>query len=126
MGRIKALLGLAVALTVVYAGYLLLPVYFENYQFQDEVSNMAKFAAYNNQDEEQIHNDVMKKALDIGVPMRPENVHVTREGDTIRIDTNYDVVINLPTGRTVTLSFSPSSAEKSSQHAAIQIKKLKK
>lgn len=113
MARIKTLLGLLVFATVIYMGWMLLPVYMANYQFQDEIVTIAKFSGTGFKTEDDVHNEVMKKAKDLDVPVKPDEVKVTRNGAAVDISADYTVVIDLINGKQVTLHFTPSSREKS-------------
>lgn len=110
MGRIKALLILVLIAVVVYAVWTLVPVYLAKFQFEDELASIAKFSADHTED--QIKDEVMKKAKELGVPVLPDNVHVTKDSGKVTINTNYNVVIALPNGKQWILSFAPSSVKK--------------
>src|SRR3954463_13058992 len=103
MKRIKTLLGLLVMVVIVYALWNLIPAYLAKYQFQDELTNIAKFSQ--DHSDEKIHDEVMKKAQELGVPVQPENVRVSRESGRVTINADYDVVIHPPVGKPWVLSF---------------------
>jgi hypothetical protein len=126
MGRIKKLLGLLVFVTVIYMGWMVLPVYMANYQFQDAIGTIAKFSAYNGHSEDEIHEEVLKKAKDMDVPVKPENIKVNRDGTSVDITADYTVVLDLVNGKQLTLHFTPTSKEKKLDNAAIQADQLKK
>lgn len=107
MGRIKVLIGLVLVAAVIYAIWNVAPVYLAKYQFEDELASIAKFSA--DHTEEQIHDEVMKKAKDIGVPVLPENVHVVKDSGHVTITANYNVVFQLPNGKQWVLSFNTTS-----------------
>ena len=96
--KIKGLLGLVVMVVVIYAMWNLIPMEMSKLQFQDELANTAKFAT-TYQTEEQLRDQVMKKAQDIGVPVQPENVHITRDSGRVIITADYEVVITPPVGK---------------------------
>lgn len=110
MGRIKALLGVLVGAVLVYALWTAVPIYLAKFQFEDELASIAKFSADHSED--QIHDEVMKKAQEIGVPVLPENVHVTKDSGRVVINTNYSVVVKLPNGKDWVFSFAPTSVKK--------------
>jgi hypothetical protein len=120
--KILSVLGVAL---IVYATWIVAPIYFAQYRFEEVVQSTARLAAYNDHDEEEIHNDIMQQARELGVPVKEEDVHVTREESVVRIETTYEVPIKLPRGHVVTLTFAPSSSEKTLSHPAIQEKKIK-
>jgi predicted membrane protein len=107
MGRIKTLLGIAVGVIIIYAVWTTVPIYLAKFQFEDQLASIAKFSADHNED--QIREEVMKNARDTGVPLQPENVHIIKDSGRVVINTNYTVVVKLPTGKEVTFSFALSS-----------------
>jgi Domain of unknown function (DUF4845) len=123
--RVKQVLTALAVLLAVYVTWIVMPIYFAQYRFEDAIQTKARTAAYNDQDEEEIHNEIMQQARELGIPVKEENLHVERGENVIRIDATYDVPIRLLQGHVVTLTFAPSSAEKTLTHAAIQVKKIK-
>jgi len=109
MKRLKTLLGLLVLVVVIYTLYSLTPVYLAKFQFQDELANIAKYSADHSED--QIHDEVMKKAQDLGVPAQPENVHVVKDSGRVTITTHYTVTITPPVGKPWVLTFDVSSVK---------------
>jgi hypothetical protein len=107
MGRIKKLLGILIAAVLIYGLWTTVPIYLAKFQFEDELASIAKFSADHN--EEQLRAEVMKKAADIGVPLQPENLHITKENGRVVINASYTVVVKLPNGKDWTFSFAPSS-----------------
>jgi hypothetical protein len=85
------------------------------YQFQDGLVTIAKFAGTSISTDEQIHDDVVKKAKEYDVPVRSEDIKVHREGNVVDITADYAVVVNFIGGKQKTFSFSPSCKEKSAQ-----------
>lgn len=109
MGKIKGLLGLIIMVVIIYALWNLIPVYLAKFQFQDELTNIAKFSQGHTDD--QIHDDVMKKAKDIGIPVQPDNVHVSHDSGQVTINADYEVVITPPIGKPWVLDFHLSSVK---------------
>src|SRR5947209_18226844 len=97
MARIKKLLGLVIFVVVVYAAWTTIPIYLAKFQFEDDLASIAKFSADHN--EEQIRDEVMKKALEQNIPLQPENVHVTKDSGRVIINTSYTVIVKLPNGK---------------------------
>lgn len=109
MKRIKTLLGLLILVVVIYALYSLVPVYLAKFQFQDELTNIAKYAQDHTED--QTHEEVMKKAQEIGVPVQSENVHVSKDSGHTSITVHYTVTITPPVGKPWILTFDLSSVK---------------
>jgi hypothetical protein len=92
---------------LIYGLWTTVPIYLAKFQFEDELASIAKFSAEHSED--QLRAEVMKKAADIGVPLQPENVHITKDNGRVVINTSYTVVVKLPNGKDWTFSFTPTS-----------------
>ena len=108
MKTIKAILGVALVVGGVYCGYLLLPAYFSNYQLQDYIESEAKINTYTPKPEQDIKDGVLKKAHDLDIPLRPEDVTVQRGAGELQISCSYSVHVDLP-GYPVDLKFAPGT-----------------
>src|SRR4051812_26788019 len=97
MGRIKALLGILVVAVILYGLWTTVPIYLAKFQFEDELASIAKFSA--DHGEEQLRDEVMKKAQQMEIPLKPENVHITKDSGHVTINTSYTVVVKLPNGK---------------------------
>ena len=109
MGKLKALLGLVITVVIVYAGWNLIPVYLAKMQFQDDLISISKFSQGHTDD--QIHDEVMKKAKDDGVLVDPGNVHVSHDSGSVTINADYEVVITPPIGKPWVFDFHLSSVK---------------
>jgi hypothetical protein len=116
MGSIKLILGLAVIVGAVYLGAELIPPYFANYQFEDAVKNEAMINTYNTKPEDQIRDELFRKAQDLDLPLTKEQIKVHRVGPTgtgsLSIQTQYTVHVDLP-GYPMDLQFAPNTQNKS-------------
>lgn len=110
MGRIKAILGLLIGVVLIYALWTTIPIYLAKFQFEDDLASIAKYSADHSED--QIRDEVMKKAQDSGIPLQPENVHVIKDSGGVVINTSYNVIVKLPNGKDWVFSFAPSSVKK--------------
>jgi uncharacterized protein DUF4845 len=113
MNTIKAIIGILVIVGGIYLGIQAIPPYFYNYQFKDDLVQIAQFGSANLKSEEDIRNEVLKKAASYNLPVRAEQVQVTREGGDVGISVNYNVVVNLVGGRKWTMNFTPATESKS-------------
>ncbi len=100
MGAIKMTFGLFVIVAAVYLGAMLVPPYFENYEFQDAVKNEATLDTYTTKTEKDIRTAVFKQAQDLDIPISEEQIHVQRSGGmgngTIIIRAPYVVHVDIP------------------------------
>lgn len=123
--RVKNILAPLAVAACLYAGWIVAPIYAAKNNFEDVIQTTAREAAYNDKGEEEIHNDLMEQARKIGVPVKDENLHVTRGDNLVRIEATYQMPLQLPRGHVIMLNFTPSSVEKTLTHSAIQVKQIK-
>ena len=110
MKRLRALFGLLLVGGGFYVAWMLIPPYFDNYQFQDIIENEARQNTYSGypKSEEDIRTSVFKKAQDLEIPIKPEQIQVSRKGPEVVISADYTVHVDLPL-YPVDLEFHPSS-----------------
>jgi len=112
MKTLKALVGLAVLAGVILFLIAVLPPYFANYQFKDDVVQEARFANVSNppKSDEDIRASLMKKANEYGIPIKSEMIQITRQGSDILISIPYSVDAKLLTGQTYHMDFNPGNS----------------
>jgi hypothetical protein len=96
MQRLKALIGVFIVVAFFYLAWKVLPPYIQEYQFQQEIQDIAIHNEYSPLDENGIRDLVKKKITDIGVPVNPDNVVIQKSGFDVTIGTNYSVHIDAP------------------------------
>ena len=97
MKTLKTLFGLGVVVAGFYILWMLMPPYFNNYQFQDAVDSEAKLASYNpRKSEDEIRETIYKRAVELELPIRQDQIRVQRDGATVTISTEYQVHVPLP------------------------------
>lgn len=102
-----AVLGIAIFLCI-----RLLPPYIDNYQFQDDLNNLARVVTYAQaKTAEDVRADVLHLAQQRELPIRPEQIDVNKTQVGVRIEVNYTVSVPVP-GYTFKLKFSPSAGNK--------------
>ncbi len=111
MKTIRALVGLLVLAGVVYSAWLLVPVYLHNYQLQDAMAEEARLNSYTIKPEDDMREAIYRKAKDMEMPIKREQINVRREGQQVSIWVDYSVQIDLP-GYSFDLQFHPSSKNK--------------
>ncbi len=112
MKHLKSLLGLAVVVGAFYMAFLLIPIYYNNYSFQDELDNQARQASYSNSVTDQDVQDILaKKAKELEIPLKAEQIHVARNGNEITITTHYSVSVHTPF-KDFEINFDPSTKNK--------------
>lgn len=111
MKTVKALLGLAVLVGVVLFLVGVVPPYFANYQFKDDVLQEARFANMSNppKTDEDIRNNLMRKAKEYDIPIKSEMIQINRQSSDILISIPYTVDVKFLTGQTYRLQFNPGN-----------------
>src|SRR5438128_2612 len=109
MKNLKTLIGLAVVFAAFYVAFKLMPVYFNEYQFEDSLEQIARYSAFQqNKTEQDIRDEVMKKAREFDIPVGPEQIVIVRNGNQLTISTQYNMHIDLPM-KPLDLTFKPTS-----------------
>ena len=103
----KALLAVALFGVLVYLGIKLGPPLVNNYQFQDDIKTVARFAVYaQNRTEGNIREEVLRRAKDLGLPVKPDQVRVVKNTYRVNIEVRYNVMVETP-AYTFNLKFNP-------------------
>ena len=116
MGTLKALVGLALLVLVVVALFQVLPPVMANYSFTDDLRQVAMMAGANPQrTDDDVRNDVLKKAKEHDLPIDEKQVTVQRVLTpglmAVYVAADYTVPVKLP-GYSFDLHFNPSSENK--------------
>jgi len=106
--RISPFIGIALVGVAIYLGYMLLPPYFNNWNFQDSLDSEARLDTYNTKPEADIRRDVMKAARESNVPITDDMLLVVRSAYGVQITAAYTVHVALP-GYPVDLKFNADS-----------------
>jgi len=105
--RLKALIWTVILIAGLYAGYKLIPVYFANYQLEDKMREIARFATVNNMSDEKVRDAVFREIQDRGILARREDIKVQMGPRGVTISLNYTVNVDLILFQRE-LQFSPS------------------
>lgn len=112
----KMVIGLAVIGIAIYLGVMLVPIYYNNYQFKDAVASEATLQTYTTKPEADIRDTVYKKAQEMSIPIEKDQIKVQRTGTvgtgTLLIAAPYTVHVDIP-GYPMDLHFDVSSDNKS-------------
>ena len=116
MGTIKLLLGLLAIGGVVLGVFQVAPPIMGNYSFQDDLKTIALMDGGNQQKtDEDVRNDVLRKAKEHELPIEPKQVTVQRLNTpgiaAVYVAADYAVTINLP-GYSFDMHFTPNSGNK--------------
>jgi len=112
MKTLKALIAIAIIVGAAYVGFLVVPAYWNYYQFQDAVEEEARINSYTGKSESDMRDTIWKKAKQLDVPLNSEEeIKVQRNGQTVAISTQYVVHIDIPV-HPFDLKFQPSTQNK--------------
>jgi len=101
----KGIIGLLVVVIAGYLAFAFMPPYFSKYQFNDDITSIARFAGPTTRSEDDIRKEVMKKAKENEIPIKEEQIDVTREQQNVTIRAHYTQVVTLIGGKQVPLDF---------------------
>ena len=107
-GHLKAVVWTTILVAFIYVSAIVLPVLINEYQFQDSLQNIARFASVNRKSSEQIRKDVMDEAQKEDLPVQAENIKVESNVGNIHINVDYSVTVDLKVYQ-LTLNFHPAA-----------------
>jgi hypothetical protein len=95
--KLNMLITLLIVGTMGYTSFKIVPVYVENYQLQDSIQTESRFAltGYPKRTPDDVRNDVLKKAQELGLPLRAEDIQVTMNNGSVDIGAEYSVTFDL-------------------------------
>src|SRR5579871_879932 len=106
--NVKAIVWTAILATFIYVTAMTVPVLVNEYQFQDSLQDIARFASVNRRSEAQIKQAVLDEAANQDLPVQPEDVKVEGSGGNVHINVDYSVTIDLKLYQW-TLNFHPAA-----------------
>lgn len=107
-GYFKSVVWLAILACLVYVGIKTVPVLFREYEFQDAMQTAARYGSVNVQTADDIRDALLKQAQDMNLPVKAEDIHVTKETGNVSISAAYSVTVDLGVYQW-TFNFHPSA-----------------
>lgn len=111
MGKLKGLIGLFIIVASFYAAWNLIPPYFNNYQFQDALDDIARKNSYTTATDDDIKKIVVTKADMEDIKLKEDQVIVTRTRDGLGISVKYRIHVDM-VAHPVDLDFTANSMNK--------------
>jgi predicted membrane protein len=96
----------------VFAAVIVIPVLISEYEFQDSLQNIARFASVNRKTNEQIKQAVMEEAQKEDLPVQAEDIKVEGNAGNVHINVDYSVTVDLKVYQW-TLNFHPAATNMS-------------
>jgi len=95
--KLNLLITLAILAAMAISAVKIAPAYVNNYQFQDALNTEAQFAlsGYPKKTDDDIRQDVCKKAEDLGIPATPEDIQLDTSNGNVSISLDYSVPVDL-------------------------------
>jgi len=95
--KFNMLLTLVILGSIAYVGFKVVPVYVDDYQFQDSIQQESRFAfsGYPKKSPDDIRNDVLKKARELGLPLKNEDIQVSVSNSNVDISADFTVTFDL-------------------------------
>jgi len=95
--KLNLVMTLAIMVAIVMAGWKMVPPYIANYQLQDALQDESRFAltGYPKKTDSDIRDDVAKKAKDLGIALKPDDVKVSVVSGEVDISLDYSVPVDL-------------------------------
>src|SRR5215469_8141226 len=94
-GNLKAIIWTLILAAFIYVAAMVLPVLVNDYQFQDSLQDIARFATVNHRTNEQIKQAVLDVAAKQDLPVQAEDIKVEAVGGNVHINVDYSVTVDL-------------------------------
>jgi hypothetical protein len=99
MEKVKALIGLLVVVGGFYYAWNMIPPYFHNSQFQDDLDDVVRIATYTSRTDDELKAVVLKKAQLRDIVVKEDQVKITRFsggglGITVRYHVHVDMIVH--------------------------------
>jgi hypothetical protein len=107
-GNLKAIIWTVILVACVYASVIIIPVLINEYEFQDSLQNIARYASVNRKTNEQIRQAILEEAQKEDLPVQAADISVEGNAGNVHIIVNYSVTVDLKIFQW-TLNFHPSA-----------------
>ncbi len=91
----KTILWLAIMGCFIYVCVQAGPYFVSEYEFQDSIQTIARFASVNRMSSDDLRASVMKEATKDDIPVRPQDIKVSAVSGNVRIEAAYSVIVDL-------------------------------
>jgi hypothetical protein len=93
--HLKAIIWTAILLLFIYVCAMTVPVYYNEYSFQDNLQNIARSASVYRKSNEQIKQSVLDEAQHEDLPVTAEHIKVEGVAGNVHINVDYSQTIDL-------------------------------
>lgn len=106
---LKAVAWTVVLLACVWVSVVTIPVFISEYEFQDSLQDIARYASVRRSNHDQIQQAVLDEAQKENLPIQPDSVKVEGGGGNVKINVDYSVTVDLKFYQW-TMDFHPSAS----------------
>ena len=85
----KKIFTLLVIVLVILAASQYGPAYLARVSFNESAQEQVKFARDHRKSPEKVRRDLVAKAVELGIAMEPEDIHITRQSPVFTVDIEY-------------------------------------
>jgi cell division protein FtsL len=107
-GNLKAIIWTIILVAFVYTAVMVIPVLINEYEFQDSLQNIARFASVNRKNNEQVKQAVLEEAQKEDLPVQAADIKVEGSAGNVHINVDYSVTVDLKVYQW-TLNFHPDA-----------------
>lgn len=108
-GNLKAIIWTIILVAFVYTAVMVIPVLINEYEFQDSIQEIARFASVSRKTNEQVKQAVLEEAQKEDLPVDAENIKVEGAAGNVHINVEYSVTVDLKVYQW-TLNFHPNAS----------------
>jgi len=96
MEKLKALIGILVIVGGFYYGWNMIPPYFHNAQFQDDLDDIVRVATYSTRTDDELKQAVIKRAQGRDIVLKEDQISITRLANNgVGISVKYRVHVDM-------------------------------
>ncbi len=95
MGKLKGFIGIVIVVGAFYVAWNMVPPYFNNYQLQDALDDIARRQSYTSTSEDDIKKIVVSKAAAEDITLKEDQVAITRTGSGLGITVHYRIHVDM-------------------------------
>jgi Domain of unknown function (DUF4845) len=95
MGKLKGFIGLLLVAAGFYVAWNMIPPYWNHYQLQDGLDDIARKGSYSGATDDQIKKDVIAKAAAEDINLKEEQVTVVHDGSRLDISVKYRIHVDM-------------------------------
>jgi hypothetical protein len=111
-GNLTAIIFTLILASLGFVALKVVPCLFNEYQFQDGIQDIARYASAMHQDPGKVREAVLKEAEKDDVPITTKDVKIEGTGGNFRISAEYSVTVDLKVYQWI-LDFHPSVSNNS-------------